>query len=347
MEDALSKFRELPYGSFQFTHSKELVLMLKDAPDEVKRAVKTGKVRGHSVTRVIDSLSVGGRPITEPEFRDLTARVTGTETEDWEKKPLQRLILLLTVIHDRVELDVFRQLLEEPERMPRTPGVAPQEAAVDEPEALVADTPKQHPRVRIDLTSLAPEGGQQTPRGGQDGPKDLKPPHLGFDESEGDEEEVNPPAEQSRTRVEDVLYDPSKWDSLSEIQAMQLMDELKKLVPAERGDARDAASSVIGVVQLMLNHGTWEEIASRLLDLLLFLQFRTRHGLDAALAYQSKMARERGIPKARKAAMEAADATTKRKRSVSDTEGAKRPRWQFRPNPVRGFRPRATRGFRK
>ncbi|KAJ9471298.1 hypothetical protein DIPPA_11173 [Diplonema papillatum] len=128
---------------------------------------------------------------------------------------------------------------------------------------------------------------------------------------------------------------------------MQLMDELKKLVPAERGDARNAASSVIGVVQLMLNHGTWEEIASRLLDLLLFLQFRTRHGLDAALAYQSKMARERGIPKARKAAMEAADATTKRKRSVSDTEGAKRPRWQFRPNPVRGFRPRATRGFRK
>ncbi|KAJ9447876.1 hypothetical protein DIPPA_05774 [Diplonema papillatum] len=285
MEDALSKFRELPYGSFQFTHSKELVLMLKDAPDEVKRAVKTGKVRGHSVTRVIDSLSVGGRPITEPEFRDLTARVTGTH--------------------------------------------------------------RKHPRVRIDLTSLAPEGGQQTPRGGQDGPKDLKPPHLGFDESEGDEEEVNPPAEQSRTRVEDVLYDPSKWDSLSEIQAMQLMDELKKLVPAERGDARDAASSVICVVQLMLNHGTWEEIASRLLDLLLFLQFRTRHGLDAALAYQSKMARERGIPKARKAAMEAADATTKRKRSVSDTEGAKRPRWQFRPNPVRGFRPRATRGFRK
>ncbi|KAJ9453355.1 hypothetical protein DIPPA_05455 [Diplonema papillatum] len=198
MEDALSKFRELPYGSFQFTHSKELVLMLKDAPDEVKRAVKTGKVRGHSVTRVIDSLSVGGRPITEPEFRDLTARVTGTETEDWEKKPLQRLILLLTVIHDRVELDVFRQLLEEPERMPRTPGVAPQEAAVDEPEALVADTPKQHPRVRIDLTSLAPEGGQQTPRGGQDGPKDLKPPHLGFDESEGDEE--NGPVDEAIVR---------------------------------------------------------------------------------------------------------------------------------------------------
>ncbi|KAJ9435848.1 hypothetical protein DIPPA_29571 [Diplonema papillatum] len=178
------------------------------------------------------------------------------------------------------------------------------------------------------------------------GQKDLRPPHLGFDESEPEEEEAH--EELSRSRVEDIVYDPSKWDNLSEVQAMQLMDELKKLIPNERGDARDAASSVVGVVQLMLDHGTWEEIASRLLDLLLFLQFRTRHGLDAAMAYQSKMARERGIPRARKAAMDAADATAKRKRAPDGIEGSKRPRWQqFRPTPVRGFRPRTTRGFRK
>ncbi|KAJ9438427.1 hypothetical protein DIPPA_11760, partial [Diplonema papillatum] len=151
---------------------------------------------------------------------------------------------------------------------------------------------------------------------------ETRPPHLGFDESEPEEEEAH--EELSRSRVEDIVYDPSKWDNLSEVQAMQLMDELKKLISNERGDARDAASSVVGVVQLMLDHGTWEEIASRLLDLLLFLQFRTRHGLHAAMAYQSKMARERGIPRARKAAMDAADATAKRKRAPDGIEGSKR-----------------------
>eukprot|EP01061_Rhynchopus_euleeides_P000860 TRINITY_DN10605_c0_g1_i1.p1 TRINITY_DN10605_c0_g1~~TRINITY_DN10605_c0_g1_i1.p1 ORF type:complete len:365 (+),score=98.62 TRINITY_DN10605_c0_g1_i1:78-1172(+) len=290
MEEALKEFRESPDYLFSMTHSTPLEEAIADAPDVVKEAIRSSKVRGCFVVETVTAVREGEELVSEDGFRDLVARVTNAHVDVFARSTLRRLFLILSVIARNIPSDVYNELVADPSKLTSSAGVTPRKATRSEEEAETLDTSRR--QVHVAPTPKQPPPPTDKVEQGEKGEKGraVSVPSGGDDDdddSRDDELEAREVCER-RLRVEQVIMDPARWSLLDAQQRYELIQELRRWVPEKAGDAKDAASYLHATIRMLLGGADSVEVRNHLLDAMLFFRYRATLGYSAALAFRTE-----------------------------------------------------------